>query len=342
MPCSKCDGFLPQLCVQGRGRRRSTPCSRRCPAAATTGAATRPRRTSTSRSRRSRPAATASSRPTTDRQTYAPDRHLRGLLPDALLDAYAFWRNADDASLCGYARAAPADAVVVVALDGAAARPRVVVTRRRVEPGAGGPDDAPPLPDAYGGLAVAQGAPRTLLRVGGHGGHDVAARLDAAAQVLVWLAPVARGALAVDAVELDARRPRERPSSTHSAHSRGIDSSSICFTVDGRVGRVDGLDFEEVFCYVSDEDSSMEGLALYEYGIEMYWVDRKRDALCGAELECNDYWAVSEGFDEPIDVAVDERAAALYVADHTGIYKMDQVGSDLVLSAADAGLWTST
>ena len=112
--------------------------------------------------------------------------------------------------------------------------------------------------------------------------------------------------------------------------------------LDGRVGRVDGLDFEEVFCYVSDEDSSMEGLALYEYGIEMYWVDRKRDALCGAELECNDYWAVSEGFDEPIDVAVDERAAALYVADHTGIYKMDQVGSDLVLSAADAGLWTST
>ena len=222
------------------------------------------------------------------------------------------------------------------------ARPRVVATRRLVEPGAGGPDDAPPLPDAYGGLAVAQGAPRTLLRVGGHGGHDVAARLDAAAQVLVWLAPVARGALAVDAVELDARRPRERPSSTHSAHSRGIDSSSICFTVDGRVGRVDGLDFEEVFCYVSDEDSSMEGLALYEYGIEMYWVDRKRDALCGAELECNDYWAVSEGFDEPIDVAVDERAAALYVADHTGIYKMDQVGSDLVLSAADAGLWTST
>ena len=141
------------------------------------------------------------------RQTRVPDRHLRGLLPDALLDAYAFWRNADDASLCGYARAAPADAVVVVALDGAPARPRVVVTRRRVEPGAGGPDDAPPLPDggAYGGLAVARGAPRTLLRVGGHGGHGVAARLarlDAAAHVLVWLAPAAGGALAVDAVEL--------------------------------------------------------------------------------------------------------------------------------------------
>ncbi|EGB02541.1 hypothetical protein AURANDRAFT_68784, partial [Aureococcus anophagefferens] len=61
------------------------------------------------------------------RQTHVPDRHLRGLLPDALLDAYAFWRNADDASLCGYARAAPADAVVVVALDGAPARPRVVI-----------------------------------------------------------------------------------------------------------------------------------------------------------------------------------------------------------------------
>ncbi|EGB02681.1 hypothetical protein AURANDRAFT_68662, partial [Aureococcus anophagefferens] len=58
------------------------------------------------------------------RQTHVPDRHLRGLLPDALLDAYAFWRNADDASLCGYARAAPADAVVVVALDGASARAR--------------------------------------------------------------------------------------------------------------------------------------------------------------------------------------------------------------------------
>ena len=109
--------------------------------------------------------------------------------------------------MCIRDSAAPADAVVVVALDGAPARPRGVVTRRRVEPGAGGPDDAPPLPDggAYGGLAVARGAPRTLLRVGGHGGHGVAARLarlDAAAHVLVWLAPAAGGALAVDAVEL--------------------------------------------------------------------------------------------------------------------------------------------
>ena len=68
--------------------------------------------------------------------------------------------------------------------------------------------------------------------------------------------------------------------------------------LDGRVGRVDGLDFEEVFCYIT-RDSSMEDLALYEYGTEMYWIDRKRDALCGAELDSNDgdYWAASEGFD---------------------------------------------
>ncbi len=84
----------------------------------------------------------------------------------------------------------------------------------------------------------------------------------------------------------------------------------------------------------------MEGLALYEHDNKMYWVDKKRDTLYGAELECNDgdYWVVSEGFDEPVDVAVDERAAALYVVYDTG--KMDQGGSNLtlVLSSADAGL----
>ncbi|KAH8097176.1 hypothetical protein JL720_57 [Aureococcus anophagefferens] len=97
------------------------------------------------------------------RQTHVPDRHLRGLLPDALLDAYAFWRNADDASLCGYCAAPPPSSSSLAA----PARPRVVVTRRRVEPGAGGPDDAPPLPDggAYGGLR-SRGAPQTLLSVG--------------------------------------------------------------------------------------------------------------------------------------------------------------------------------
>lgn len=132
--------------------------------------------------------------------------------------------------------------------------------------------------------------------------------------------------------------------------SRGIDidsnSTSIFFTVDGCIGRVepDGLDLKEVFCYDVDDDpgSQMEGLALYEYDNKMYWVDKKRNTLYGAELEGNDgdYWVVSEGFDEPIDVAVDERAAALYVVDNTGIYKMDQDGSDLtlVLSEADAGL----
>ena len=132
--------------------------------------------------------------------------------------------------------------------------------------------------------------------------------------------------------------------------SRGIDidsnSTSIFFTVDGCIGRVepDGLDLKEVFCYDVDDDpgSQMEGLALYEYDNKMYWVDKKRNTLYGAELEGNDgdYWVVSESFDEPIDVAVDERAAALYVVDNTGIYKMDQDGSDLtlVLSEADAGL----
>ena len=131
--------------------------------------------------------------------------------------------------------------------------------------------------------------------------------------------------------------------------ARGIDidsnSTTIFFTIDGCVARVepDGYDLKEIFCYDSDDDpTKMEGLALYEYDNKMYWVDKERNTLYGAELEGNDgtYWVVSDSFDAPIDVAVDTRAAALYVADSTGIYKLDQDGSDLtlILSEGDAGL----
>ena len=51
------------------------------------------------------------------RQTFVPDRFLRGLLPDALLEAFAFWRNADDASLSGYEKHVGADATRVLAVS---------------------------------------------------------------------------------------------------------------------------------------------------------------------------------------------------------------------------------
>ncbi|KAH8096215.1 metalloendopeptidase [Aureococcus anophagefferens] len=97
--------------------------------------------------------------------------------------------------------------------------------------------------------------------------------------------------------------------------AKGVDidlnGTTVYFTIDGCIGRVDkdGYDLKEIVCYDFDTASSMEGV-------------------------------VYSGFDAPLDVAVDETAAKLYVSAADGVYKMDMDASDvtMVLSAASTGL----
>ena len=134
-------------------------------------------------------------------------------------------------------------------------------------------------------------------------------------------------------------------------YAKGVDidsnATTVYFTVDGCVARVhtDGYELKEILCYSNDDDAAgsvgMQGLALYEFDNKMYWVDSNTNTLYGANLEdAGEYWVVSDGFYQPVDVAVDERAAAIYVTDGHGMYKMDQDGSDrtLILSENDKGL----
>ena len=131
--------------------------------------------------------------------------------------------------------------------------------------------------------------------------------------------------------------------------AKGIDidynGTTIYFTIDGCIGRVDydGQDLKEVLCYdeeEDDEETDMQGLALYQYDDKMYWVDNARGKLYGANLEGKKYWVVLDNFTSPHDVAVDETSAKLYVADKKGIYSLDQDGSDFTveLAADESGL----
>jgi len=88
-------------------------------------------------------------------------------------------------------------------------------------------------------------------------------------------------------------------------YAKGIDIDSnatrVYFTVDGCIARVDkdGSDLKEILCYTGDDDenSNMQGLALYEFDNKMYWVDSDTNTLYGGNLEdAGDYWVVSDGF----------------------------------------------
>ncbi|KAH8091336.1 hypothetical protein JL720_6233 [Aureococcus anophagefferens] len=168
-------------------------------------------------------------------QTHVPDRHLRGLLPDAL-DAYAFWRNADDAALAlRCARRSPSSPSLTARWRG-----RVVVTRRRVEPGAGGLTTRRRCPTAALTAAwVALRAPQTQFAAGATAPRAPlgAAQLDAAAHVLVWLAPAA-----------GARSPSTPSSSRASASRSGARGAATARRVPGRpryrraLGAADDMD----------------------------------------------------------------------------------------------------
>jgi len=130
--------------------------------------------------------------------------------------------------------------------------------------------------------------------------------------------------------------------------AKGVDidlnGTTVYFTIDGCIGRVDkdGYDLKEIVCYDFDTASSMEGLAIYDAYNKLYWVDSDTGSLYETALEGNDgtYSVVYSGFDAPLDVAVDETAAKLYVSAADGVYKMDMDASDvtMVLSAASTGL----
>ena len=154
------------------------------------------------------------------RQTFVPRRLLRGALPDALLDEYVFWRNHDDAGLCGYEKRSSCEERVTclrVALSdgGPDARPVAQVERyslvkiscrrndasrdteeEKAKRYAAGLRIALPEVAFYEQYEVdSRCAPLVLLRLGGsascaetqHLCRKLAA-LDALAHVLVWCA----------------------------------------------------------------------------------------------------------------------------------------------------------
>ncbi|KAJ1458452.1 hypothetical protein M885DRAFT_614307 [Pelagophyceae sp. CCMP2097] len=146
---------------------------------------------------------------TQTKQTYVPRRLLRGALPDALLDAHEFWRNDDDASVCGYGD----ETVVVVDFAGAPHDPAATVRRYqlvdRADADGAAEDDADvALPENLEDRSVLRGSGLVLVRLGGACfGRELAgacateddgvvfvqtlasklARLDALSHVLLWL-----------------------------------------------------------------------------------------------------------------------------------------------------------
>ena len=90
------------------------------------------------------------------RQTYVPARCLRGLLPDALLETFVFWRNHDDASLSGYEEGQITDRVETlrVRLSGSIQQPRCDVIRLVLRRGSSVLNDDLVLPDNLEGFGI--------------------------------------------------------------------------------------------------------------------------------------------------------------------------------------------
>ena len=130
------------------------------------------------------------------RQTYVPASLLRGLLPDALLETFVFWRNHDDASLSGYEeRQTGSDRVETlrVRLTGRSQSPRCDVVRLVLRRGSSELDDDIVLPDNLEGFGIDLSIkPLALLRMGGCGAEpsplaSKLRKLDALSHALAWV-----------------------------------------------------------------------------------------------------------------------------------------------------------